>query len=304
MSLQNFFISALIKYKQKANMKLSPDHRFKRSRKFMSLNTGKVVDTITVKTDTIGGVNVEWVMPNILAEKEDTNICIYFHGGAYISGGMNSHRDMAAYLAQKANLKMLMVDYRLAPEHPYPAAADDAMVVYQALLAKGVDSQRLIIGGDSAGGNLALATLQSLRDEQLPLPCASVLFSPWLDFSHNSESFKNNKHKDVILNKTILDEAVAMYAPGLPVNHEKISPLFGSVTHLPACLIIASKVEVLLDDARRLHEKIKCSGGDSEYVQWKNPPHAFPVLTRLLPEARQALDKTAQFMNGHLSKRC
>jgi len=304
MSLQNFVISALIKRNQKANMKLAPSHRFKRSRKFMSRSSGKVADSITVKGGTIAGVKVEWVMPKLLAEKQDANICIYFHGGAFVFGGMNSHRDMAAYLAKQANLKMLMVDYRLAPEHPYPAAVEDAMVVYEALLAQGVAPQRLIIAGDSAGGNLALATLQNIRDEQLPLPRASVLFSPWLDLSHDSESFKENQHKDVILNKTILDEAVAMYAPGLPVSHEKISPLFASVAYLPACLIIASKVEVLLDDARRLHEKTQRAGGDSEYLEWKNTPHAFPVLPRLLPEARQALDKTAHFMNEHLSKRC
>jgi len=304
MSLQNFFISALIKRNQKANMKLAPDHRFKRSRKFMARSSGPVADAIAVKGESIAGVKVEWVMPNGLVEKQDANICIYFHGGAFVFGGMNSHRDMAAYLAQKANLKMLMVDYRLAPEHPYPAAVEDAMVVYQALLAKGVAAQRLIVAGDSAGGNLALATLQKLRDEQFPLPCASVLFSPWLDFSHDSESFKENQHKDVILNKIILDEAVAMYAPELAVTDEKISPLFASVRYLPACLIIASKVEVLLDDARRLHEKTKRAGGYSEYLEWKNTPHAFPVLPRLLPEARQALDKTAHFINEQISKRC
>jgi len=304
MSLQNFIISALIKRNQKANMKLAPHHRFKRSRKFMSRNTGKVADSITVKADTIAGVKVEWVMPKLLAEKQGANICIYFHGGAFVFGGMNSHRDMAAYLAKEANLKMLMVDYRLAPEHPYPAAVEDAMVVYQALLAKGVASQRLIVAGDSAGGNLALATLQKLRDEQFPLPCASVLFSPWLDFSHDSESFKENQHKDVILNRTILDEAVAMYAPEREVTDEKLSPLFASVTYLPACLIIASKVEVLLDDARRLHEKTQRAGGYSEYLEWKNTPHAFPVLPRLLPGARQALDKTAHFINEQISKRC
>jgi len=297
MSLQNFLVSAVIKYKQKANMKLSPEHRFNRSRKFMSLNRSKVPPSICVKPDIIAGVNVEWVMPYELVDDVLANVCIYFHGGAYVFGGMNSHRDMAVYLAKKANIKMLMVDYRLAPEHPFPAAQVDAMAVYKGLINKGMSAQKMVMAGDSAGGNLALCTLQDIRDQNLALPRACFFFSPWLDLSHSNQSFNDNAEKDVILNKQILDEAVAMYAPQSQCDDAKISPILASVDNLPSALIIASSLEVLVEDAKSLHEKILLKGGQSKYLQWKNTPHAFPVLTRLLPEARKALDKTAEFIN-------
>lgn len=195
-----------------------------------------------------------------------------------------------------------MVDYRLAPEHPFPAAHEDALSVYRALIQQGTPMHRVVITGDSAGGNLVLATLQTLRYQDLVLPKACILFSPWLDFTHDNQSFIDNAKKDVLLNKQILDEAVAMYAPNLPTNDHRVSPLFADVCGLPPSLIIASKIEILVDDAQHLHKKILSTGGVSEYIEWGKTPHAFPVLSRLLPEARKALDKNALLINHHLSE--
>ncbi|MBW2939895.1 alpha/beta hydrolase [Zhongshania aquimaris] len=300
MSWQNFILSAVIRRQQKAAMKLSPEHRFKRQRKFMAMEIGKANKSIICQPDEIKDVKVEWLIPKGIKNTASAPVCVYYHGGAFIMGGMNSHRQMCSELAAYANIKVLMVDYRLAPEHPFPAATDDAMTVYLALIDAGHSAKSIVIAGDSAGGNLALTTLQKLRDDGKKSPAAAVLFSPWLDLSHSSESFKNNARKDVLLNKALLDEAVEMYAPALSRNDPRVSPLFGNVAALPPILTIASRSEVLLDDASRLHNEIEKSGGRSRYLEWQKPPHAFPVMSRFLPEARSALRQSAAFITEHL----
>ena len=296
MSFQNLVLRAVLKITQRLSMRLSAQHRFRRNRKFLSVDRSKVGSKLLVQAGQLGGVPVEWVRPKRLANHPHTPICLYFHGGAFVMGSLNSHRDMAAYLAEKAGITLLMVDYRLAPEHPFPAALDDAMAVYRALIAQGIPSQRLLMAGDSAGGNITLACLQVVRDERLALPAAFFLFSPWLDLKHDSPSHSVNASTDLMLNTQLLDEAVAMYAPGVPREDARLSPLQGHVGGLPPCLLIASSSEILRDDALRLQLKIQAEGGSVDYVEWKNTPHAFPVLARFLPEARSALDETARFI--------
>jgi monoterpene epsilon-lactone hydrolase len=299
MSIQNFLVSRAIKTATKASLKFTPEQRLKRSRKFMAANNSNVPDNITVQPKTIAGVKVEWVMPDQLVKDKLAKICLYFHGGGYISGGMNSHRDMACYLAKKANIKMLMVDYRLAPEYPYPAAHDDALAVYNAILAQGVNSQNITIGGDSAGANLALATLQSIRDKNLSAPAKAILYSPWVDLTHTNSSYLRNEKKDVMLNTQILTEAAEFYAQKFDVNNEKISPLFAPMNNLPPMQIYVSKIEVLVDDAKQLHEKLIAAGVKSEYLEWRSAPHAFPIFCRIIPEGKKALNKSAKFINSH-----
>lgn len=301
MSIQNFLLTAALKRGLKANMQLSPEQRFRRTRKFLARDVAKIPTSISVKSDLVSAVPVEWVQPVSMGENSGASICIYFHGGAFTMGGVNSHRQMAVYLAKAANIKLLVVDYRLAPEHPFPAAAEDAMAIYRSLLRQGIDASRIAMAGDSAGGNLALLTMQTIRDEGLPLPQACVLFSPWLDLRHCSEAFSQNASSDAMLNRTILDESAAMYAPDMARDHEKLSPLLASVAGLPPCLILASKIEVLIEDSRRLQQNIIAAGGVSELREWRRAPHAFPVLCQYLPEARKALRVSADFMNRYLA---
>jgi acetyl esterase/lipase len=300
MSWQNFILSAVIRRQQTATMKLTPIHRFKRQRKFMAMDMGKPNKAVTCKPDELTGIKVEWLIPKGLSISPSVPVCVYFHGGAFIMGGMNSHRQMCSELAIRANINVLMVDYRLAPEHPFPAAPDDAMRVYLALIKMEYQPTKIILAGDSAGGNLALTTLQKLRDDSKPQPAAAVLFSPWLDLHHSSGSFTDNEQKDVLLNKKLLEEAVVMYAPELSREDPRISPLCGDVANLPPMLIIASRAEVLLDDATRLNQKIEIAKGSSTYLEWQKLPHAFPVMSRFLPEARDALVQSATFITQHL----
>ena len=302
MSLQNFVISALMRLAQRSSTKLSAEHRFRRNRRFLAKDRSKPGSAVQVKPDQLAGLPVEWVTPRGLAQPDTAAICLYLHGGAFVMGGLNSHRDLAAQLAQRAQIRVLMVDYRLAPEHPFPAALDDALAVYRALLAQGIPAQRLLLGGDSAGGNLALGTAQAIRSHSLPLPAALVLFSPWLDLTGHSPSRRTHAASDVMLSQQVLDEAAALYAPGLAGDDARLSPLFGELAGLPPCLLVASSAEILIDDARRLQQKMLAAGGQLELLEWANMPHAFPVMARHLPEGRAALDQTARFVRQRLAQ--
>jgi acetyl esterase/lipase len=301
MSIQNMALNALFRAAQAAAMRLEPQQRFLRNRKLLAVDRSRVKKTIQVRPDILAGVKVEWITHERNANQSHLPICVYFHGGGFVAGSLHSHRDMAAMLCDKANVTVLMVDYRLAPEHRFPAGLDDALTVYRGLLSQGVSANRLCLAGDSAGGNITLATAQAIRDAQLPAPKALVLFSPWLDLQNNSPSCSSNAHHDAMLNTQILDEFALLYASDLPLDHPRMSPLRGEVTGLPPCLIIASKVEVLRDDARQLYEKITTQGGRAELLEWDKPPHAFPVMARFLPEGRDALKATATFIQKHLT---
>ncbi len=300
MSWQNFVFSLILKSSQRQLMRLSAQHRLLRSRKWMAVNRSKPDPAVQVRTEVIAGVPVEWVVPQALATQNKPVICVYLHGGAFVAGGPNSHRDMASYLAKKAGVWMLMVDYRLAPEHPFPAALEDASVLYLELLERGIEANQLVMGGDSAGGNLALSTLQFLRDSDVPLPAAMFYFSPWLDLRNNSPSHQRNAANDAMLNTPLLDEAAQRYAPDMLRGDAKVSPLLGGMSGLPPCLIVASAREVLQDDALFLRDKLQTSGVAVLYQESAKAPHAFPVLARWLPEARAALDGTAQFILQHV----
>jgi acetyl esterase/lipase len=299
LSLQNFIFNVAMRRAQRSLMQLEPEHRLKRSRKMMELVHSRVPEGITIRQEKIAEVAVEWLVPKALANQLNLPVCLYFHGGAFVMGGFNSHRDMAARLAEKAGVTLLMVDYRLAPEHPFPAALDDAVAVYHALLARGTAPARLFMGGDSAGGNIVLATAQALRNSGTRMPCAMFLFSPWVDLRNDSATHRSNAATDAMLNTRLLDEAVQRYAQQRRRDDARLSPLLGSMTGLPPCLIVASAKEILLNDAVDLRDKLQSSGIAVDYVQWSHTPHAFPVLARWLPEARAALDRTALFIQKH-----
>jgi len=296
MSIQNFLISRFLKSRLKISLKTHAEIRLHKGRKFLDQDRSKPNPRVAVRADVMAGVKMEWVEPLELVGDKAAPVCMYTHGGGYIAGGLNSHRDMARHLALLAHVRMLMVDYRLAPEHPFPAARDDAFAVYRALLDSGIAGKQILLGGDSAGGNLALLTAQGIRDAGLASPFAMVLFSPWLDMTHQSATYQSNATKDAMLARPLLDDAAAMYAPGMARTDARISPLFGNLEGLPPCLTVVSQTEVLLDDSRNLHHKLQALGADSTCLEWKSTPHAFAVMPSLLPEARDALRQTADFI--------
>ena len=236
------------------------------------------------------GVPVEW----IAAPGADSVVMMYLHGGAYTLGSINTARELTARLARVTNTRALAVDYRLAPEHPYPAAIEDALTVYRWLL-KEVAPSRIIIAGDSAGGGLALATLVALRDAGEALPAGAVFLSPWTDLALTGDSIQGKAATDPILDP----ESLAMYAGYYAGNHELtsplLSPLYADLQGLPPLLIQVGTEEILLDDAVRCADKARAAGVDVTLEVWDEMFHIFQMLP-FFPETKKAIEHIAAFV--------
>lgn len=220
---------------------------------------------------------------------------LYFHGGGYFFCGLDTHRPTCAYLARAAQARVLSVDYRMAPEHVFPAAVDDAVAWWRTLLDQGIAPQEVVVAGDSAGGGLALACLVAARDQGLPLPAGAVLFSPWTDLSCSGDTMRSLAKADVMFNPESLPEAAALYLAGQPATTPLASPLFADLHGLPPLMIHASEHEILLADSTRLHERALAQGVQSSLHLKARMPHVWPTML-MLPEARQTLQACAAFM--------
>jgi monoterpene epsilon-lactone hydrolase len=220
---------------------------------------------------------------------------LYFHGGGYFFCGLETHRPTCAYMARMADAQVLSVDYRMAPEHVFPAAVDDAVAWWKELLRQGIKPEQTVFAGDSAGGGLALACLLAARDQGLPLPAGAVLFSPWSDLSCSGETMKTLAKADVMFNPESLPEAAAMYLAGEPATTPLASPLFADLKGLPPLMIHASEHEILLADSTRLHERAQQQGVKSELHLKARMPHVWPTML-MLPEARETLKQCGRFI--------
>jgi acetyl esterase/lipase len=247
-----------------------------------------------VEQVTIGGVPATWHGAPELATQRGT--LLYLHGGAWCVHLPALYSTFAARLSNATGLRVLLVDYRLAPEHKFPASTDDCIAVYRALVeTSGVPRA---IAGDSAGGNLSLLTLMRARDEQLPLPGCAVLLSPATDLSLGSPSIRYNVHADPMFGGGMKDLLVPLYCPDVDLRDPRLSPLFGRWDGLPPLFFLAGSTEILLDDAVRAHDRAQQAGTDSRIDVWPDLPHVFPLFA-MLPEARQALDEIASFIAQH-----
>lgn len=220
---------------------------------------------------------------------------LYFHGGGYFFCGLDTHRPTCAYLARTAKARVLSVDYRMAPEHVFPAAVDDAVTWWQELLRQGTDPKSVVFAGDSAGGGLALACMVAARDQGLPLPAGAILFSPWTDLTCSGDTMKTLADADVMFNPESLPEAAALYLAGKPATTPLASPLFANLKGLPSLMIHASRHEILLADSTRLHERAMAQGVTSEIHLRAKMPHVWPTML-MLPEARQTLKECGEFV--------
>jgi acetyl esterase/lipase len=227
---------------------------------------------------------------------------LYLHGGGFVSGSPRTHRGIAGRLARGVGAEVVVPDYRLAPEHPFPAALDDAAAVYRALLARTGDPSRLAIAGDSAGGNLVFALLLRLKEEGDPMPAAAVGLSPFADFTGSGNSFQTNAALDPLLHVRGFPSVVDAYAPGLDVTNPLLSPIFGDLSGLPPTLIHCGSDEILLDDAVRLHAALVASGVASELDIWERMPHVWHAFALFLPEAREAMARVVSFLDGRLPR--
>jgi epsilon-lactone hydrolase len=232
-------------------------------------------------------------------ESSDRRHILYFHGGAYVAGTPSLYRDFLWRIASAARAEVVCPVYRLAPEHPFPAAVDDAVGVYRWLLAQGVDARHTVLMGDSAGGGLVFGTLLRLRDEGAPLPAAAVGLSPWTDLALTGASIARNADKDVIVQARDMPMLAEHYLAGADPRTPYASPLYGDPTGLPPALIQVSDGETLLDDSVRLAERMRSAGCTVELEIWRRMPHVWQTWARLMPEARDAIVRIGEFVQQH-----
>ena len=259
----------------------------------------KFPSTVVRSTALLGAISAEWT--RVAGVSDPARIVFYCHGGAYLLGSARMYRDLTYQLAKVCAAEVVAIDYRLAPEHPYPAAPDDALAAYRALLNTGVQAQRIVVAGDSAGGNLALVLLQRLRAARLPLPAAAVLFSPWADLTGSGGSIRTRAHLDPMLPANRIGEAAAYYAPGHDLANSDISPVFGDFASMPPLLVHVGSREILLDDARRVVAAARATKVDVSYREWTGMPHVFQAFARFVPEARMALEEVGAFVIARVS---
>ena len=233
-------------------------------------------------------------------QSRDGVFLIWFHGGGYLLGSLVSHRAAVSAFARAAGSAALNVGYRLAPESVFPAPIDDAVTAYRWLLDAGVAPGRIVIGGDSAGGGIALATQMRLRDEGNPLPACAVLLSPWTDLEVTGDSAQPGRTDDPLLNAELLKDWAKIYASGEQRN-PLASPLYGDFAGLPPQLILIGTRDILLDDARRTADQARIAGCEVELDEYPGLIHNWPIFDTEMPEAAEALDHVRKFVTARTS---
>jgi epsilon-lactone hydrolase len=239
-------------------------------------------------------VKGEWVSPRDGSRNE--TIVYYLHGGGYISGSAKSCRPITVTLARQLKSRVFGLDYRLAPEHRFPAALDDAVAGYRWLLSNGIDPQSIAVVGDSAGGGMTLALTLRLRDAGEPLPACLVCLSPWTDMTSASETLRSNSDRDAMFVAEDIERYASAYLGDQSRHHPLASPLLADLSKLPPILIQVGRDEVLLDDAQNLHRKILSAGGSSQLHVYDDVPHGWHYGAPFVPETRQALREVADFI--------
>lgn len=225
---------------------------------------------------------------------------LYLHGGGYAFGSSRSHRDLGEYLSRAAKAQVFMLDYRLAPEHPYPAAVDDAMAAYRWLLKNGFKPERIAVSGDSAGGGLCVATLMSIRDQKLPMPACGVPLSPWADLECTGETFVSKAADDPMVQREMTSNLAAMYVPnGGNLKDPLVSPLNGNFKGLPPLLIQVGERETLLDDSVRMEAFARKAGVPVTLEVEPGQIHVFQIFASRLDEAVTAIDRMGRFILQH-----
>lgn len=246
----------------------------------------------------IGSLKAAWTS---LAGSDNELVTLYLHGGAYVVCSMLSYRPQQVQVTRAIGARILLPDYRLAPEHPFPAALEDARTAYCWLLSQKIRPERIVVMGDSAGGGLALALLVALRDMDLPLPAAAVCLSPWFDLTCSGASLLKRARADLITDPQKLRQAAAAYLGGADPRSPLASPLYADLRGLPPLLLQIGTDDVLLDDSLRLAERARASGLSVELEVWQHMYHVWQMAGRRLPEAGQAMQHIRDFMQRRAS---
>jgi monoterpene epsilon-lactone hydrolase len=245
-----------------------------------------------------GGVDGEWISP---ANAPEDKAILYFHGGGFRIGSVSSHRDLIAQIALASGCRVLAINYRLAPEHRFPAALDDALAAYDWMLGRGLEPGNVAFAGDSAGGNLVLAAMLALRGRRLPLPVSAVLMSPWTDLAATGASYVSRAEADPIHQRSMILALAKNYLGGQGDPYDPlVSPLYADLRGLPPLLIQVGDRETVLDDSVMFADMARAAGVDVDLQVWDGMIHVFQMFGAELPEAHQAISSIAEFLNRHL----
>jgi monoterpene epsilon-lactone hydrolase len=276
----------------------NPNASIEQRRAGMERISERVPPDVICEKVNAGGVDAEWIAaPGATADR----VILYLHGGGYVVGSVKTHRAMISRIARASNARALAIDYRLAPEHPFPAAVEDATTAYRWLLAQGYKPGRIVIAGDSAGGGLTLAALLAIRDSKLPLPAGAVPISPWTDLEGTGESVRTRATRDVMVTQENLASSARDYYGAHDPRDPLVSPVHADFRGLPPMLIQVGDAEILLDDATRVAARAKAAGVQVELEVWDDMPHVWHVFAKLLPEGQEAIDKIGKFVIARTS---
>ena len=242
-------------------------------------------------------------VPAELQKTDDAeSLIIYFHGGGYIGGSIASHRNLTGNLALQTRCRVLSVEYRLAPEHPHPAAVEDAVTSYQWALTQGYEPHNIALAGDSAGGGLTAACLIELRNKQLPMPAAGVLISPWLDMSLSGETMVTNDETDSSISAKSMPRTRELFVSEAQIKDPLASPLEATLSGLPPILIQVGDEEILLSDSQRFYQKATQAGVQAELRVWPEMFHVWHACVGLFEEAKLAIDEISQFIWKNINR--
>ncbi len=258
-----------------------------------------VADRVTTEQTTVAGLKSEWHSPVTPVEGK---VLLYLHGGAYVLGSCTSHRNLVSYMSRYAGIRALVPEYRLAPEHPFPAAVEDAASVYRALLSDGFEPRNIVVSGDSAGGGLTMAMLLTLRDAGDPMPAAAFLLSPWLDLTTSGESMQSRRDQDPWFHEDDIALVARYYCREAELGHPLVSPVFADLHGMPPVHIQVGDDEILLSDATRLADRLREDGGNVQIDVWDDMWHVFQMFVQFVPESREALQALCLTMQDELSK--
>lgn len=266
-----------------------------RARAILGEGTLPVPAGAVYREETVEGVAGEWVTPQHGGRARQA--LLYFHGGGYFTGCARAHRPITASLA-KAGFRVFAPEYRLAPEHPYPAAVDDAEAAWNGLVASGHAPGSIAVAGDSAGGGLALALMIRLRDKGRTLPAAAALFSPWTDLALTGDSLTTNARRDALFGAYGVRTAAEWYLNGAEPRCPEASPLYATLAGLPPLFIEVGEREILRDNSTRLAARAEAHGVNATLNVWPVVPHVWQIACAFLPEGRRSLERTAAFLRG------
>ena len=293
-SLQARLSVLIVKWRVKRRLKGVRDYRV--ARRILRPDPYKVPPTIQISPVNLGGVPGE----RLEGPTPGDAVLLYLHGGGYFGCSAETHRPITAYYALHG-FRVFAPDYRLAPENQFPAAVDDAVASYRAVLCDGNPPQRIVVAGESAGGGLTLSVMLALRSAGEPLPAAAAVFSPWTDLAATGDSIRTNNDRCAMFNGPDVAASARYYLGDSNPRNPLASPLYADLGGLPPLLIHVGADEVLRDDSTRLAYRARAAGVSAELKIWPVVPHAWQLAPHLIPEARQSLRESADFFRAHVA---